>query len=271
MTDSVAAVEQDRTAPAVSVVIPVYNGAGFIADSLQRLGAFIDQRGLDAEVVVVDDGSTDDTAEVLSRLDGPGVSLLRLPENRGKFAAIKIGMASARGDCRIFTDADLPYDLEAIPAMAELVTESGFHIAVADRTLGESEVLAEKNLLRRLSTRMFSFSVRLLVTGELFDTQAGLKAFRGDVAEALFPLLAADGFAGDVEVLYVALKYNLAIRRIPVRLLRSGPTTVSLAGHSPPMLLHIAGLRGGWTSGRYESEALHGIARQRYWMVDPDD
>jgi len=267
----VATFDQSRTAPAVSLVIPVYNGAAFIADSVNTLGAFIDQRGLDAEVVVVDDGSTDGTAEVLSKFDGAGVSFLRLPENRGKFAAIKAGMASARGRCRVFTDADLPYDLEAIPAMADLVTEGGFHIAVGDRTLSESEVFADQRLLRRLSTRAFSFSVRLLVTGELFDTQAGLKAFRGDVAEALFPLLADDGFAGDVEVLYVALKYNLAIRRIPVRLLRSGPTTVSVAGHSLPMLVRIAGLRRGWTSGRYESEALRELASQRYWMVDAGD
>ena len=105
----------------------------------------------------------------------------------------------------------------------------------------------------------------MLVTGELFDTQVGFKAFRGDVASALFPLITDDGFAGDVELLYVALKYNLAIRRIPVRLVRTGPSTVNVLGHSLPMLRRIAGLRRRWASGEYESPALRSMASQRYW------
>jgi hypothetical protein len=105
----------------------------------------------------------------------------------------------------------------------------------------------------------------MLVTGELFDTQVGLKAFRGDVAAALFPLITDDGFAGDVELLYIALKYNLAIRRIPVRLQRSGATTVSLAAHSISMLTRIAGLRHRWASGAYDSTELRTISSQRYW------
>ena len=84
---------------------------------------------------------------------------------------------------------------------------------------------------------MFSFLVRMLVTGELFDTQVGFKAFRGDVAAALFPLLTDDGFAGDVELLYIALKYNLAIRRIPVRLLRTGSAAVI-----EPLVAHLDAL-----------------------------
>ena len=88
----------------------------------------------------------------------------------------------------------------------------------------------------------------------------------GDVASALFPLITDDGFAGDVELLYVALKYNLAIRRIPVRLLRTGSTTVSVVGHSLPMLRRIAGLRRRWASSEYDSEVLRHIASQRYWL-----
>jgi glycosyltransferase involved in cell wall biosynthesis len=259
----------DTSAPEVSVVIPVYNGAGFIADSLARLECFIDEHELDTEVVAVDDGSVDGTGGILRELAGDRVTVLELATNRGKFAALKAGMAAARGRCRVFTDADLPYDLEAIPHMADLVIRGGFHIAVGDRTLAESDVFAEQTALRRLSTRVFSLSVRLLVTGELFDTQAGLKAYRGEVAEALFPLLTADGFAGDVELLYIALKYNLAIRRVPVRLLRSGPSTVSVTTHALPMLRRIAGLRWGWTSGRYESPALRDLSSQRYWNEVP--
>lgn len=243
----------------------MYNGEAYLADSLRRLDAFVASQNAPVEIVVVDDGSTDATAEQLASSDRPEVTTVRHPTNRGKFAALKTGMAAARGFCRAFTDADLPYDLEALPYMSDLVTSRGFHLAVGDRTLTDSEHRTDRPPLRGLGSRVFSFSVRMLVTGELFDTQVGLKAFRGDVADELFPMVSDDGFAGDVELLYIALKYNLAIRRIPVRLLRSGRSTVSLLGDSVPMLVRIAGLRRRWASGEYESPALRAIADQRYW------
>jgi glycosyltransferase involved in cell wall biosynthesis len=257
--------------PAISLVIPVFNGEAIIAESLERVSGFLDATDLDAEVIVVDDGSTDGTQGLVGSITDARVRGLRLPENRGKFAAIKTGMAAAGGACRIFTDADIPFDLEAVPHMLKLVTKGGFHIVVGDRTLPESESGGRQPLPRRLATRVFSFSVRMLVTGELFDTQVGLKAFRGDVARELFPMVTDDGFAGDVELLYIALKHNLAIRRIPVRLHRRGPTTVSLLGHSLPMLVRIAGLRRRWAAGGYDSPGLRAVADQRYWLADHRD
>ena len=174
-------------------------------------------------------------------------------------------MAAASGRCRVFTDADLPYDLEAVPYIVDLVTNGGFHVVVGDRTLPESCSLTRTDVTRQLSSRIFSFSVRMLVTGGLFDSQCGLKGFRSDVAEALFPLLTHSGFSGDVELLYIALKHNLSIRRIPVRLQGSSPSTVKLTSHSLPMLGRILGLRHNWVSGRYDSEVLSGLGSQVYW------
>lgn len=257
--------------PDVSLVIPIYNGESFLADNLATLEEFFNRTDLAAEIIMVDDGSTDRTPEILAAHPGERLSVIRLPDNRGKFAALKAGMATAGGANRVFTDADLPYDLEAIPAMVELLTNGGFHVVVGDRTLPESELGVDQPSVRRFSTRAFSFSVRMLVTGELFDTQVGFKAFRGDVAAALFPLITDDGFAGDVELLYVALKYNLAIRRIPVRQLRTGPSTVSVVGHSMPMLGRIAGLRRRWAMSEYESATLRSIASQKYWTRQDHD
>jgi dolichyl-phosphate beta-glucosyltransferase len=251
--------------PDVSLVLPVYNGAAFAARSTRTAADLLASRFGSWEVVVVDDGSVDGTAAAVAAVTDANVRLVPLPENTGKFGALKAGMREARGRCRVFTDADLPFDLSAIPYMARLVNERGFHLVIGDRTLRESEYHDRVPPPRRFASRSFSFFVRLLVTGGLFDTQCGLKAFRADVADALFPLLLDDGFAGDVELLYVALKYNLEIKRIPVRLLRSEPTTVRVFGQAGRMLARIGRLKGNWEAGRYASDELAGIAGQAYW------
>ncbi len=249
----------------ISLVIPVCNGADFIADTVASSRDFLARRRLNFEIVVVDDGSTDGTAAAIRTLTDERVSLIELSANRGKFGALTAGMTEARGACRVFTDADLPYDLEAIPYIAELVNEGGFHVVVGDRTLPESCTASQTGLSRRLSSRVFSFCVRMLVTGGLFDSQCGLKGFRADVAEAIFPLLTDPGFSGDVELLYIALKHNLSIRRIPVRLRATSTTTVRLTIHSLPMLGRILRLRHNWTSGRYDSAVLSRLGSQTYW------
>ena len=249
--------------PDVSVVLPVYNGASAIASSVARLEETLTKRPGTWEIVVVDDGSTDGTAAHV--VPSARVKLVALPQNRGKFGALKVGMTAAAGRCRIFTDADLPYDLEAFDYVASLVLSRGFHVVVGDRTLAGSIYGARIPRTRAVASPAFSLLVRLLVTGGLFDTQCGLKGFRGDVADALFPLLTIDGFAGDVELLYVALKYNLEIKRIPVRLARQDASTVRFASHAPRMLLDAFSLKGKWVRGIYRSEAIARIAVQEYW------
>jgi len=250
--------------PDVSLVLPVYNGAGYAVRSARTAAELLAARFRSWELVVVDDGSLDGTAAAVGEVTDANVRLVSLPHNTGKFGALKAGMREARGRCRVFTDADLPFDLSAVPSMARLVNERGFHVVIGDRTLAGSEYHEHVAPPRRFASRTFSFFVRLLVTGGLFDTQCGLKAFRSDVADALFPLLTDDGFAGDVELLYVALKYNLEIKRIPVRLVRNEPTTVRLVRHAGPMLASIARLPRNWEDGRYESPELARIAREAY-------
>ena len=259
------------TTPEVSLVIPVHNGVDFVAESVAEARIFLDKKCPAYEIVVVDDGSTDGTVAALGPLLDDRVRLISLPENLGKFAALKAGMAVAGGKCRVFTDADLPYDLEAVPYIADLVNGRVYDIVVGDRALPESVSLSNSRVARKLSNRIFSYCVRMLVTGGLFDTQCGIKGFRGEVADALFPLVTDDSFSGDVELLYIALKHNLSIRRIPVRLQRASPSTVRLRFHSLPMLGRILRLRHNWNTGRYESETLSRIASQAYWQTARSD
>ena len=251
--------------PDLSLVLPIFNAELFVERSLAEAEAFLGRENLAWEIVAVDDGSTDSTADYLATRPGGHLTIVSLPRNLGKFGALKAGMRASRGRCRIFTDADLPFDLDAVPYMARLVNDRGFHVVTGDRTLAGSDYRPHVSRRRSTASTAFSFFVRMLVTGGLFDTQCGLKAFRSDVADALFPLLAENGFAGDVELLYVALKYNLEIKRVPVRLRRSGPSTVHLGLDSLHMLGRIASLRRAWDSGRYRSPALERIAGQSYW------
>jgi dolichyl-phosphate beta-glucosyltransferase len=255
----------------VSLVIPVHEGSDFVVESVTEARQFLNRRSESFEIVVVDDGSSDGTAAAIEPMTDELLRLIRLPENLGKYGALKAGMAEATGDCRVFTDADLPYDLEAVPYITELISSFGYDLAVGDRTLPESTSPASTSFARKLSSRAFAHFVRLLVTGGLFDSQCGIKGFRGEVADALFPLVTDNGFSGDVELLYIALKHNLSIRRIPVRLQRASPSTVRLGYHSLPMLLRILKLRHNWNKGAYRSETLSRIASQAYWLPTASD
>jgi dolichyl-phosphate beta-glucosyltransferase len=245
-------------------VLPVYNGQDFIRDNVVRLDDFCRSRIRSYEIIVVDDGSRDKTRDILKGLSRRSLRTVFYETNRGKFGALAAGMALARGRCCVFTDADLPYELSALPYVAGLVNDRGFHIVIGDRNLPESVYDIRTSWLRNVSTRVFSLFVTVLVTGGLFDTQCGLKGFRGDVARSLFPLVTDHGFSGDVELLYIALKYNLEIKRIPVRLESHGPSTVKLFSQAWKMLGRISQLRLNWNRGLYDSKVLKRISSQPY-------
>lgn len=249
----------------LSLVIPAFNAESYIAGNIAEVAAYLESTGLDFEIIVVDDGSSDGTSAAVRSARVPRSRLITLPKNRGKFGALAAGMSAASGRTRIFTDADLPFDFEALPYIHRLIDERGFHLVIGDRALIGSRYRLETNIVRRAATSLFSLFVRMVVTGGLFDTQCGLKGFRGDVAETLFPLVSTQGFSGDVELLYIALKYNLEIKRIPVRLRNSAPTTVRIIPHGMRMLGNIALLKLHWLTGRYESRKLEEIANQSYW------
>ncbi len=246
----------------ISVIIPVFNGENIIGESVELIRKFLESHFDSYEIIVINDGSTDNTLGILESLPDRNLRILSLERNTGKYAALAVGMKTGCGSCRVFTDADLPYDLEALPCMAKLINGGQVQIVIGDRTLRESRHLVRPPLIRNMATKTFTFLIALLVTGSLFDTQCGLKGFRSDVAEALFPLLQENGFAGDVELLFIALRYNLDIRRIPVYLKRKGPSTVHLFPHALGMLRRVLMLRHDWKHGCYHSKLLNQISSQ---------
>jgi len=241
------------SAPHLSVILPCYRAAEQALRSAEDLSSFLSRGDFKWEVVIVDDGGGDFPASVPQDTDP--IRLIRLPENRGKGAAVRAGMLAARGQARIFTDVDVPFELDLLFVIAEYILARGFHLVIGDRTLPDSRYATELRWQRRLASRIFSEFVGKLVTGGFFDTQCGLKGFRGDVAEALFRNTLIDRFAFDAEIIYLAMKSRLDIKRVPVRIRGSsdGDSSLRLFRDSGRMFLDVFRIKANQMAGRYRS------------------
>jgi hypothetical protein len=241
----------------LSLVLPAYQCAEFIGPNVRRALGFFDDHGVAGEVIVADDGSTDGTADAVPA--GPNVRVLHLT-HRGKGGALRTGMLAASGSVRAFTDADLPYGLEPVLAGAELIRDQRVHAAVGDRRLPGSDYRCGR--MRRALSGLASLAFRALSPGEAYDTQCGLKCFRGDVAAELFRLARVDGFAIDIEILFVLRRYGLDVERVPVRLEAAAKTSVHVLPDSARAARDVTSIRLDWARGRYRSEALARIGTE---------
>jgi dolichyl-phosphate beta-glucosyltransferase len=239
--------------PEVSVILPCFCSAELARRSVDRLEDYLRATFTSYEVVVVDDGGGD--FDPNWPIAGP-VRVIRLPQNRGKGAAVRVGMLASHGRVRVFTDVDLPYDLELIAVAVFFVVERGFHLVVGDRTLPGSAYVLDVGWRRRLASEIFSRLVGVFVTGGFFDTQCGFKALRGDVAQAIFGLSQINRFAFDVELLYLALLYRTDIKRVAVQLRNNETSAVRLLRDSVRMLIDVGRIRLFAWRGTYRCPAL---------------
>jgi dolichyl-phosphate beta-glucosyltransferase len=254
------------TSMKLSVIIPVYNAEDYIVENLVTLENYLKKHFDDFEIIVVDDHSTDQSSHrIKNERRISHFRLFTLAENKGKFAAIKHGILEAKGSCCVFTDADLPYHLEAIPYIEHIINERNIHLAIADRSLPESDYKETVPLHRRVFNIICRNFIRIFIISGIFDSQAGLKGLRSDVAKAIFPLMREDRFSGDIELLYIALKYNLEIKRIPVCIQRTSPSSVHITRESIRAFKRILQLPIDWRQGRYSSASLAKISNQKYW------
>jgi len=238
--------------PAVSLVIPAFNSAAYLCTNVDRVADFFRHAGIDGEIVVADDGSTDGTAHTIVETDR--IRVLRLP-HRGKGSAVRAGMAATTGAICGFTDADLPYGMASLPLAISYIEERRYHGVIGDRTLPGSSY-ESTGPLRHAVSELASFAFRTMVTGGIYDTQCGFKVFRGDVGREIFRLTRIRGFAVDVEVIYLLLKYRLDVKRIPVRLERNEPSSVHVIRDSAAAFRDIASIRWNWATGRYRTRML---------------
>jgi dolichyl-phosphate beta-glucosyltransferase len=220
----------------ISVIVPAYNEAAALADHLPEIFAYGAARSLATEVLVVDDGSTDGSAELLGELarDRSDLRLLRQPRNLGKGAAVRRGLLAASGEIRGFTDADAATRIteldRLLPAFA-----SGAGVVIGSRARRGEGVVVEAKLHRKVMGRVFNAFLRLLlglrdVEGRtIADTQCGFKWLTAGAAQAIFSRAVVDGFAFDVELLYLANRLALPVVEVPVNWTDRGTSSVNLA------------------------------------------
>lgn len=234
----------------LSVVVPAYREADRIAVTVQRLRDELaaDLSGPDLEIVVVDDGSHDATAE---RARAAGADqVVVLPHNRGKGAAVRAGVLVARGRTVAFTDADLSYRPVELVAFLHAI-EQGWDVAVGSRQHSATRTLVRASRVRRLGGRVINLATHVLLLGQYRDTQCGIKAFRGDVARVIFGQARVDGFAFDIEVLHLVERFRLRLCELPVTVANSERSTVRIARDAGRLLADLVRVRHWGRQGSY--------------------
>ena len=241
------------TAPDLSIIIPAYNEEALIVGTLEGLQTYLSGRPEQYELIVVDDGSQDQTIEAIRRwqeCNPAEVRVLVNSRNRGKGFSVKRGVAESRGQFIIFIDADLPYKLEAIEKFLQAL-RNGSDLAIGSRVLPGSQVKGVP-IIRYFSGQIFSLMVQTLLFPGLPDTQCGFKSFRANAAREIFRRLTIPGFGFDVEMLFVARKLKLAIRPVPVQMIEHRyRSRVRLIVDSLKMFANLFMVRWNDLRGRY--------------------
>lgn len=269
--------------PQLTLVVPVFNGSAFLRDSLDTARAWLLGRDHRSELLVVDDGSTDETPAILEDFarscaadaERLTVTLVRNSRNRGKGFSVRRALVQAAGAHIVFTDADLTYPIENVAALDEALRD-GADLAYGSRMHPDSRYVVAPSFFGKLFTRHFvgrTFNriVRLLIVPDVLDTQAGLKGFRRDAARQLAPRVRMDRFSFDIELLFACRQLGMRMQSCPVRFVyRKEPSTVRLFRDSLAMLRDILRVRWRGFRGVYTREPDVALERELLAARDSD-
>jgi glycosyltransferase involved in cell wall biosynthesis len=255
--DEARTVTSDRANPAgpalfLSIVIPAYNEAQRIGKSLHSIRHYLEGKRFGAEVIVVDDGSTDSTAEVVARAarGWPALSVVRNPANRGKGFSVRRGVLEARGKYVLFTDADLSASIDQAGVLIAALEATGADAAIGSRALQRELIGVHQPWFREWAGICFNWVVRLLTGLRLRDTQCGLKLFRRDTTRQAFEHLKAQGFGFDPELLFLIERWGGRIIEIAVRWDHDPVTRFSILRDASRSLEEVLAVRWrAWTGG----------------------
>ena len=241
------------TKPFLSIIIPAHNEAQRLPDSLEKIDSFLSEQDYTAEVLVVENGSTDGTLEI-ARSFQESMPYLRVFEEteRGKGLAVKRGMLEAFGDYRFLCDADLSMPIEQVNRFLPVELDS-VEVAIGSREIPGANRYDEPGY-RHFIGRIFNGMVRFMVLPGLHDTQCGFKCFRGDIAELVFPLQTLDGMSFDAEVLFIARENGYQIREVPIDWYFEPDSRVRLVKDSMRMGVDLFTILKNGLQGRYDAQ-----------------
>jgi dolichyl-phosphate beta-glucosyltransferase len=223
----------------ISLIIPAYNEEKRISAPLKKAISYMEEKyPSDYEIVVVDDGSSDDTVGTVKKIQADTVRVIEQGMNKGKGAAVRRGMLESEGDYRIFTDADFSTPVEEVEKAMKYL-ESETDVFIGSRALDHSFVKKHQPFYREFMGKVFNKIVQVVVLWGIKDTQCGFKGLKSEAAKKIFSLAKFDGFSFDVELLYLARKLGYNISEVPVTWYNDERTTVSAISDSAQMFLDI--------------------------------
>lgn len=247
----------------LSIVIPAYNEAVRLGNTLVAVVDYLRTSWPDAEVIVVDDGSADDTAAIArSIFKNSGslrTSVISYKSNLGKGRAVRLGLLAARGDVALFSDADLSTPITEAPKLVEPIMSGQYDVTFGSRALDRKLIGVHQPWRREQGGRVFNLAVRLATGLPFWDTQCGFKAFRMSVCRPLVEAATVDRFGFDVELLYLAFRAGLRLKEVPVRWDHNEGSKISLMSDSFRMLSEVGLIRQQARRGVYDGaiRAVH--------------
>jgi dolichyl-phosphate beta-glucosyltransferase len=236
--------------PFLSVIIPAHNEENRLPNTLKQVIRFLDEQSFTSEMIVVENGSSDQTLAVAKKFAEQHKQVHVLQSERGKGAAVKMGMLEAKGEYRFMCDADLSMPVEEIAKF--LPTSLGdFEIAIASRE-AKGAVRYNEPPYRHLGGRGINFLIQVLILPGLNDTQCGFKCFRADVVEKVFSLQTLQGWSFDIELLYIARQYDYRIQEVPIHWYHHSDTKVRALRDAIRMIQDIFRIRSNARRGVYK-------------------
>jgi dolichyl-phosphate beta-glucosyltransferase len=236
-----------------SIVIPAYNEGQRLPATLDRVLAYIRQQGLDAEVIVVNDGSADNTAEIVREFSraNPTLRLIENPGNRGKGYSVRNGILNSHGEIVLFSDADLSSPIEEMPKLLQALN-GGADIAIGSRWLRAELQTQRQSLHRQLFGRIFNLMLRITLGLQFKDTQCGFKAFTRRAAQKILPLQRIERWGFDPEILFLARQFGFRVVEVPVRWGHSGGTRINPVLDGAKMFGEMLRIRWNSIMGKYQ-------------------
>ena len=238
-----------------SIIIPAYNEGARVGATLEKVLAHVSTLGWDAEIIAVDDGSRDNTVEIIRGYaeKNPRLRLLQNPGNRGKGYSVRNGMLHAQGELLLFSDADLSAPIEEADKLFGAIA-GGADIAIGSRWLRRDLQTQPQPFYRQIFGRIFNLMLRITLGLTFKDTQCGFKAFTRDAAMQIFPLQKIERWGFDPELLFLARKLKFKVAEVPVAWAHSEGTRISPLRDGTRMFLEMLKIRWNAITGKYDRD-----------------